>query len=57
MTVCRSIRDSYTSRPKFREIENSLLLALKEAAFEETVSLVEEYDKHLLFGKEGWIDA
>ena len=41
----------------FREIENSLLLALKESAFKESISLEEEYDRNLLFGKEGWIDA
>ncbi|GFR84485.1 UPF0489 protein C5orf22 [Elysia marginata] len=55
VTVCRSVRDGYTPRTHFRQIENLILDALKNRYSRsrgEGIQIM--YDRDLLGGKDGW---
>ena len=54
VTLCRSVRDGYTPRPHFRQIEDTVLNKLEAKYSESGGSLRVMYDRDLLGGKEGW---
>ncbi|GFR68675.1 UPF0489 protein C5orf22 [Elysia marginata] len=55
VTLCRSIRDGYTPRPHFRQIEKLLLNTLEERYSRRSGATIRVmYDRDLLGGKKGW---
>ncbi|XP_065661104.1 uncharacterized protein LOC101241753 isoform X5 [Hydra vulgaris] len=55
VSVARSLRDGYTPRRQQRAIENVIKRSLEETALVCNKKIKIKYDKHLLFGKKGWI--
>ena len=55
VSIARSLRDGYTPRHQQREIEKTVLKSLEETAQVFNKKIKVKYDKHLVFGKEGWV--
>ncbi|XP_047132395.1 uncharacterized protein LOC101241753 isoform X3 [Hydra vulgaris] len=55
VSVARSLRDGYTPRHQQRTIENVIQKSLEETALVCNKKIKIKYDKHLLFGKKGWV--
>ncbi|GFO25757.1 upf0489 protein c5orf22 [Plakobranchus ocellatus] len=54
VTLCRSVRDGYTPRSRFRQIEDMVIEIIRNRYNKSRYYVHEFYDRDLLGGKEGW---
>ncbi|GFO25753.1 upf0489 protein c5orf22 [Plakobranchus ocellatus] len=54
VTLCRSVRDGYTPRSRFRQIEDMVIEIIRHRYDKGRYYVQKFYDRDLLGGKEGW---